>query len=147
LKGLKKEKVKGKMIEILLSGLIGALLAVIGTIGYTEYRNKRERKLSLAREKLEKVYGPLVALKKKIDLVNQNDGGFLLHSNPAEKEMIENILFHYYHLIDDDLKEGLMLIHPQISGNYINQAKTVQLNVIDKIRQHYKENKEILGIK
>ena len=135
------------MIEILLSGLIGALIASITTISYTEYKNKKEKKLSLAREKLEKVYGPLVALKKKIDEINQNDHAFILPSNPAEKEMIEKIIFQYYHLIDDDLKEGIILLHPEISRNTTSMVKNIQLKVIDKIIKHYEENKEILGLK
>lgn len=137
----------GEIVLSLLSGLVGALVGAISTIIYTEYKEKNKTKLSLAREKLEKVYAPLVALKEKIDLVNQSKGGFILASNPDEKAMIEKIIFCYYHLVDDDLKEGILLLHPQVSGNYLNQAKTVQLNVIDKIRYHYKENKDILGIK
>ena len=131
----------------LLSGVIGALVVLISTIGYTEYKDKKKRKLSLAREKLEKVYGPLVALKKKIDLVNQSEGGFLLASNPAEKEMIEKIIFHYYHLVDDDLKEGIVLLHPELSRQGMNMVKAIQLKVDDKIIKHYKENKEALGLK
>ena len=131
----------------LLSGLIGALIATIVTIGYTEYKSKRDKRFFVAREKLEKVYGPLVALKKKIDEVNQNDHGFIRASNPMEKEMIEKIIFHYYHLVDDDLKEGIIMLHPDISKNTMSVVKTVQLNVMDKIMKHYKENKEILGLK
>src|SRR3989344_6754729 len=93
----------------LLSGLIGALIGSIITIFYTEYRDKREEKIKLAREKLEKVYAPLVALKKKIDLVNRSDGGFLFPSNPMENELVEKIIFNYYYLIDKDLREDLPL--------------------------------------
>lgn len=131
----------------LLSGLVGALIASIATICYTEYKDKKEKKLALAREKLEKVYGPLMALKKKINEINQNDHGFILPSNPMEKEMIEKIIFHYYHLVDDDLKEGIIMLHPDISRNTMSVVKIVQLKVMDKIIKHYKENKEILGLK
>ena len=140
-------EIKMSVLISLLSGLIGALIAVTLTIAYTEYKDKKERELSLAREKLEKVYGPLVALKKKIDLVNQSEGGFLFASNPMEKEMIEKIIFHYYHLVDDDLKEGIVLLHPEISRYDMNMFKAIQLKVEDKIIKHYKENKEVLGLK
>ncbi len=138
------------MVEIivsLLSGLVGAFLASIAIITYTEYKDKRKRKLSLAREKLEKVYGPLIALKKKLDLVNQSEGSFLFASNPMEKEMLEKIIFHYYHLVDDDLKEGIVLLHPELSRHGMNMIKAIQLKVDDKIIKHYKENKELLGLK
>ena len=131
----------------LLSGLLGALIATIITISYTEYKNKKEKKESLAREKLEKVYGPLVALKKKIDEVNQNNHGFIYPSNPMEKELVERIIFNYYHLVADDLKEGIIMLHPDISKNTMSVVKTVQLNVMEKIMKHYKENKKILGLK
>ena len=136
------------MAEIMLSlvsGLIGALIATFLTIGYTEYKDKKKQKLSLAREKLEKVYAPLVALKKKIDLVNKNDGGFLLPSNPLEVEMIEKIIFHYYHLLDEDLREDLPLLHTQLRHDIVSRIKSPEM--VDKINKHYKENKEILGLK
>ena len=136
-----------QIIFILLSGFLGAIVASILTIIFTLWRNEKQEKRRIAREKLEKVYGPLVALKKKIDLVNQSEGGFLLHSNPSEKEMIENIIFNYYHLIDDDLKEGIVLLHPEISKHHTNMIKAIQLGVVDKIFQHYKENKKILGLR
>ena len=136
-----------QIIFILLSGFLGAIVASILTIIFTLWRNEKQEKRRIAREKLEKVYGPLVALKKKIDLVNQSEGGFLLHSNPSEKEMIENIIFNYYHLIDDDLKEGIVLLHPEISKHPTNMIKAIQLGVVDKIFQHYKENKKILGLR
>ncbi len=133
------------LVISLISGLIGALIATIITIGYSEYKYRREKRLSLAREKLEKVYGPLVALKKKIDLVNKSGGRFLLPSNPMEVNMVEKIIFHYYHLIDDDLKEELPLLHSQLRNNIMNQIKFPQM--MDKIIKHYKENKTILGLK
>jgi len=133
------------MIEILLSGLIGVLVGAILTIGFTIWRDKKSEKKNMAKEKLEKVYGPLVALKKKIDLRNKNDGGFLLPSNPMEVEMIEKIIFHYYHLIDNDLKEDLVLLHSDLRNDITSQIKFPKM--MDKIKKHYKENKEVLGLK
>lgn len=133
------------MIEILLSGLIGAVIGSILTIGFTIFRDNKLEKKNIAREKLEKVYGPLIALKKKIDLVHQSEGGFLLPSNPKEIEMIENIIFHYYHLIDDDLKEDLPLLHSDLRNVITNQIKFPKM--MDKIIKHYKENKKILELK
>jgi len=131
----------------LISGLVGAVIGSISTIGFTIWRDNKIKKLSLAREKLEKVYAPLVALKKKIDLVHQSKGGFLRPSNPMEIEMIEKIIFHYYHLIDDDLKEGLVLLHSELNKNPINMVKTIQLKVEENIIKHYEENKKILGLR
>ena len=129
----------------LLSGLIGALLGSISTISYTEYRDKKEEKRRLAREKLEKVYAPLVALKKKIDLVNKSEQGLLLPSNPTEVELVEKIIFNYYYLIDEDLKDLLPLLHSQLRNDRDNQRRMV--NIMNKINQHYNENENILGIK
>ena len=135
------------MIEILLSGLIGALIATIITIGYTEYKDSRNKKVHIAREKLEKVYGPLVALKKKIDTASSSGYGFLLPSNPMEKELIEKIIFHHYHLIDDELKEDIFLILPEINRSDSDKVKLVQSKIDDKIKYYYVKNKRILGLK
>src|SRR3989338_5881375 len=123
-----------EVIISLLSGLIGALIGSLITIIYTEYRDRKEEKIRIAREKLEKVYAPLVALKKKIDLVHGNEGGFLLPSNPTENELVEKIIFNYYYLIDEDLRNE---IHHQIKLP----------EMMDKIIKHYKENKKVLGLK
>ena len=61
--------------------------------------------------------------------------------------MIEKIIFHHYYLIDDDLKDGIIMLHPDISKNTMSIFKTVKLNVTDKIIKHYKENKRLLGLK
>jgi len=135
------------MIEILLSGLIGALIATIVTIGYTEYKENRDKKINIAREKLEKVYGPLVALKKKIDAASSSGYGFLLPSNPMEKELIEKIIFHHYHLIDDELKGDIFLILPEINRSDSDKLKLVQSRIDDKIKYYYEENKKVLGLK
>ena len=135
------------MIEILLSGLIGAIIGAGIIIVFTILRDNKIEKRKLAKEKLEKVYGPLVALKKKFDEINQNDSPVILPSNPLEKEMIERIIFNYYYLVDDDLKEGIIMLHPDISRNTMSVFKTVQLNVIDKIMKYYNLNRKILGIK
>ncbi|MCK5149707.1 hypothetical protein KAJ87_02175 [Candidatus Pacearchaeota archaeon] len=131
----------------LLSGFAGAIIASVLIIGFTIWRDKQEDKKKIAREKLEKVYGPLVALKKKIDEVNQSDWGFLIPSNPMETKMIEKIIFHYYHLVDDDLKEGIVLLHPELNKQNTNMVKVIQLKVVEKIIKHYKENKKILGLR
>jgi gas vesicle protein len=130
----------------LIGGLIGAIIGSISTIGFTIWRDNKIRTLSLAREKLEKVYAPLVALKKKIDLVHQSKGGFLRPSNPMEIDMVEKIIFNYYHLVDDDLKEGLILLHPELNKHTTNMVKTIQLKVEENIFKHYEENKKILGL-
>lgn len=129
-----------------MGGLVGAIIGSISTIGFTIWRDNQIKKLSLARDKLEKVYAPLVALKKKIDLVNQSKGGFLRPSNPTEIEMVEKIIFHYYHLVDDDLKDGLVLLHPELNKHPVNMVKTIQLKVEENIIKHYEENKKILGL-
>ena len=129
----------------LISGLAGAIITASITIIHIRFRDKREKKLSLAREKLEKVYGPLVALKKKIDLVN--GGGFFIPRTEIEKKMVEHIVFNYYYLVDDDLKEDIILLYPEASTQDTNKVKIIQSKIEGKIIKHYQENKEILGIK
>ena len=129
----------------LMSGLAGAIIGAVIIIIFTNFRDNRENKLSLARDKLEKVYGPLVALKKKIDLVN--GGGFFIPRTKIEKKMVEQIVFNYYHLVDDDLKEDIILLYPEASEQDTNKVKIIQSEIEEKIIKHYQENKEILGIK
>jgi len=133
------------MIEILLSGLIGAVVASGLMVIFTIFRDKNLERRKLAKERLEKVYGPLVALKQKIDLVNQSGDGFLLPSNPMEVEMVERIMFHYYYLLDNDMKGMLLLLHSDLRNDITNQLRFPDL--MDKILKHYWENKRILGIK
>ena len=135
----------GQLILTLLSGFIGAIGGSIITIGFTLWRDNKEEKRKIAREKLEKVYGPLVALKRKIDLRNRNENGFLLPSNPKEIEMLEKIMFHYYYLIDDELKDNVLLLHSDLRNDPGNLMRNS--GIMDKIKKYYKENKMILGLK
>jgi len=134
-----------QIILVLLSGFLGAFIGSVIAIGFTLWRDNHQEKKRIIREKLEKVYAPLVALKKKIDLVNQSEGGFLLPSNPMEVEMVEKIIFQYYYLIDDDLKEEIVLLHSQLRNNIGNQMKIV--NLPEKVIKYYNKYKKILGIK
>ena len=77
-----------QLVLTLLSGFIGAIGGSIITIGFTLWKDNKQENRRTAKEKLEKVYGPLVALKKKIDLRNRSDGGFLLPSTTQEIAVI-----------------------------------------------------------
>jgi len=134
-----------QLVLTLLSGFIGAIGGSIITIGFTLWKDNKQENRRTAKEKLEKVYGPLVALKKKIDLRNRSDGGFLLPSTTQEVEMIEKIIFHYYYLVDEDLKEDIVLLHSDLRNDITNQIRFPSL--MDKIKKHYQENKDILGLK
>ena len=61
--------------------------------------------------------------------------------------MVEQIVFNYYHLVDDDLKEDIILLYPEASEQDTNKVKIIQSEIEEKIIKHYQENKEILGIK
>src|SRR3989338_4785106 len=138
-------KMNEQLVLTLLSGFIGAIGGSIITIGFTLWKDNKQENRRTAKEKLEKVYGPLVALKKKIDLRNRSDGGFLLPSTTQEVEMIEKIIFHYYYLVDEDLKEDIVLLHSDLRNDITNQIRFPSL--MDKIKKHYQENKDILGLK
>ena len=134
-----------ELLSNLLSGLVGALIGAVSTIGFTIWRDKQEGKRKIAKEKLQRVYGPILALIKKQDLWNNAKGSFPLSSNPQELEMIDKIIFDYYYLLDEDLRDDFVLLHSNLKNNSESQMKFPGL--VDKIRKHYKENKRILGIK
>ncbi len=135
----------GELTLNLLSGLIGALIGTTLTIGFTIWRDKQEEKRKIAKEKLQRVYGPILALIKKQDLWSNTKGNFPLSSNPHELEMIDKMVFDYYYLLDDDLRDDFVLLHSNLKNNPANQMKFPGL--INKIRKHYQENKRILGMK
>lgn len=64
-----------------LIGLIGALICTILTIIFTIFRDKNKESKNLARERLEKVYGPLIALKKKRIWDVLTPANLTIHSN------------------------------------------------------------------
>lgn len=128
----------------LLGGLIGAIIASVITIGYTEFTKHRENKKNIAREKLEKLYGPLILLIKKTKAIRQSREEIDILQNEEEEKMVDNLLFSYYYLVDDDLKEDIAFLHSQLRVNTLNLTRRIP--VIEKIIKHYKENKIILGI-
>ncbi len=99
--------------ETLLSGLLGAIIGATIVAIYEEYRFRRNIKLNIAREKLEKIYSPLYFLIEKSKVMLNKEEDKILYSS-KEGELIDNIILKYYHLVDEDLRRDILLLYPPL---------------------------------
>lgn len=129
-----------EIIVALLGGLVGAIIGVVAAIIYEEYKFKRNIKLDLAKEKLEKLYGPLMFLIKKSKLLD-GKGEKILFSR-EEGKLLDKLVVNYSHLADDDLKEDVVLLHSHLRHNSGLGKRFDKL--VPEIKRGYKRNRNIL---
>jgi hypothetical protein len=132
------------MIEILLGGLIGAVIASVLVIIYEEIKYARNVRRDVAKEKLEKLYSPLFFfLKNSKNISGKKDEDGFLHSK-EEGELIDKIVFNYYYLADDDLRNNIFLLYS--SSRYKGGNKEIFNDIFSKIRQGYERYRKELGM-
>ena len=132
-----------KLIDIVFSGLIGAVIGAIIIAIYEEYKFQRMNKLNIAREKLEKVYSPLYFLLEKSKSLKEKHEEDLLHSK-EEGEFMDSIILRYYYLIDEDQRDDIMLLHSHLRYRLINDENKER--IFSKIREGYRRYSKMLGL-
>ena len=132
------------MIEILLGGLIGAVIASVLVIIYEEIKYNRNTRKDIAREKLDKLYSPLFFfLENSKNISGKKDEDGFLHSK-EEGELIDKIVFNYYYLADDDLRDNIFLLYS--NSRYKGGKKETYKDVFSKIREGYNRYRRELGM-
>ena len=131
------------MIEIILSGFVGAVMGAIIVAAYEEYKFKRINKLSIAREKLEKLYSPLYFFLENSKLISGKDEDGFLHTK-EEGEFIDNIILKYHHLADEDMRKNILLLYS--SSRYKPGNKETFKDIFSKIRDGYNKYSKMLGL-
>jgi hypothetical protein len=122
-------------IDTLLSGIIGAILAIM----YQRYRDGEEKKYLLAKERLGKIYGPLLLIFDAYkDLAISGNERFLYCE--AEEKNINDMLFQSYHLIEETRKAVLLNLYRHRKFSEYTKDK----DVIDAIKNGYNENLAII---
>jgi len=132
------------MIDIILSGFVGAVLGSIIVAGYEEYKFRRTNRLSIAKEKLEKLYSPLYFfLENSKNISKTNEDQFL---NTKEQDaFIDEIITKYYYLADDDLRQNILLLHS--ISRYRPGNKDTFKDIFSKIRVGYEKYSELVGFR
>ena len=132
------------MIEIILSGFIGAILGSIIVVGYEEYKFRRTNRLSIAKEKLEKLYSPLYFFLENSKNISKTNENQFLHIK-EQGAFIDEIITKYYYLADDDLRQDIHLLHSTI--RYRSGKKDTLEDIFSKIRLGYEKYSKIIGLR
>jgi len=93
-------------IDTLLSGFIGAILAIL----YQQHRDKKEKEYLLAKERLEKIYGPLLLIFDANNGLDESGTEKFLYNEDEEKR-INDLLNRYYYLIEEDKRPTLLNLY------------------------------------
>jgi len=125
--------------DLLLSGFMGAIVAVGLSILYHEYKLQRQKRHALAKERLEKVYGPLMLILRAHnagkDADKQEFGYF-----KEEEKFIDALLLKYYYLIEE--KRKLLLLDLYKHRKF---ATAYGQEIVIAIKEGYKENIDLLN--
>ena len=124
----------------LLSGLIGAIVGSVIVILYSEFVRRKNRQVELAKEKLEKLYGPLMFFIQRSEQKGQKDE--LLHTD-TEGKLLDEISLKYYYLADNDLRERLHLINSFF--RYQESTRQHKDSLLKSIKDGYSKYKQIIG--
>lgn len=126
-------------LEILLSGLIGAIIASFFSICYQEFYHRRKIKYLLAKERLGKIYGPLLLILESKNSSPDNKNKKFLYTSEEEKK-INYLLFNNYHLIE--VKRRKILSYLYSSKKFSKDASNDK--IVKAIEDGYIENKKII---
>ena len=122
-------------IDTLLSGFIGAILAIF----YQQYRAKKEKEYLLAKQRLESLYGPLLLIFEANNDKDESGQEQFLFIKEEEKR-INDLLLQYYYLIEDEKRPVLLNLY----GHRKFLESTKHEDVISAIKNGYNKNSEIL---
>lgn len=128
-----------RLMEIalgLLSGGVVSLATTILSFILQENRDKRNRFRSLARERLNRVYGPLMLILETNQKVMRKSNKESFFFSDSEISKIDQIIFENYHLIEPERRECLSSLysHRKFSEDAIGEK------IVKVIREGYYEN-------
>ena len=125
-------------IDTLLSGFIGAIVAIM----YQRHRDKKEKEYFLAKDRLEKIYGPLLLIFDAYkDLGTSDEENF--QYTDEEVKHIDDVLLHNYALIEEDKTSILLNLY-----KHKKYSESVpEKEIIDAIKDGYNENLTIISQK
>lgn len=125
-------------IETLFSGFLGAIIAIL----YQRYRDKNEKEYYLAKDRLEKIYGPLLLIYDANKGLNKSGKEEFLYGE-EEENRIDEILLHNYALIEEERRSILLDLygHRKFSGSVSND------DVVNAIKTGYNDNLTIISQK
>ncbi len=124
-------------MDNILSGLIGLMGVILGsiiTIDSQNYFDKKQKEFTLAKERLEKIYGPLLLIFEANKNLNLNEEKFLFRK--IEEKEVDKLLLKNYYLIEEDKKTILLNLY-----RHRKFSKEVpEKDIISTIKKGYMEN-------
>lgn len=122
-----------------IGSLIGASISIFGVWYLTRMQIYEEKKIDLARRRLEKLYGPLMLLIKSSSLAlkakNIDRVGILCDSK--YKNRLDRIIEEAYYLADKDFLEDLVQLYDFHMYQHRNDEEFIT-QFVDKAERKYK---------
>jgi uncharacterized membrane protein YgaE (UPF0421/DUF939 family) len=122
-----------------IGAIIGAAISILGVWYLTRMQIYEEKKIDLARRRLENLYGPLMLLIKSSSLAlkakNINRAGILCDSK--YKNRLDRIIEEAYYLADKDFLEDLVQLYDFHMYQHRNDEEFIA-KFVDKVERRYK---------
>ena len=122
-----------------IGSLIGAAISIFGVWYLTRMQIYEEKKIDLARRRLEKLYGPLMLLIQSSSLAlkakNIDRVGILCDSK--YKNRLDRIIEEAYYLADKDFLDDLVQLYDFHMYQHRNDEDFI-IKFVDKVEKKYK---------
>ncbi len=131
------------LLQGFIGALIGSAISVVGVWYITKRQYLEEKKVELARQRLEKLYGPLMLFIKASKKIEQNEESFFLSEEQTKK--LDSILEQGYFLAEPDLIEDLVELYGYAFFSP-KEDKDFSKKIIKKITEKYESAKRVAKI-
>lgn len=120
--------------DTLLSGLIGAIFGSIMIVSFQYYFDKKNKEYLLAKERLEKIYSPLLVIfdANKSPALKEEKFNY----TKREERYMDKLFLNNYYLIEEEKRTMLLNLynHRKFSENVMEK------DIISAIKKGYMEN-------
>jgi hypothetical protein len=133
------------LLPSILSGLLASIITLVVTLVYQWRKSKKEKIHFLAKERLGRVYGPLLLILNARKIINKNNQEQFLYSKEEEK-IIDKLLLKNYYLIEDKRKGILLNLYGyrKYGNNSEQQVFDLNKEVVRAIKEGFEDNRRML---
>lgn len=125
-----------------IGAIVGAGISIIGVWLLTKLQIKEEKKIDLARKRLEKLYGPLMLLVKSTEKLSGRSD--TLNASEKQLEYLNRIISEGFYLAESDIVDALVELYEY--HFFQEKEKDFGAKIITKIKQKYEKTKKIANV-
>ena len=130
------------LMQGFIGAILGAIVSVIGVWFLTRMQIYEEKKLDLARKRLEKLYGPLMLQLKVTEKISGKKD--TMQGTTKQLDRVSNTIAEGFYLANVDMIDDLVELYDHLF--YQQKDEKFGERIVAKIKKKYEETKRIAGV-